>query len=100
MVSLLDVYNLNESSLITEEYDHITKQTYYNPETGRKEWDVTYKTDLNTTYTAISTTVARLEELSREQPNDLKIQGFLKEIKNLKNRFSRYRKQIEKERRK
>ena len=100
MVSLLDIYNLNESSLITEDNDHITKLTHYNPETGRKEWDVTYKTDLNTTYKAISTTVARLEDLSKEQPNDLKIQGFLKEIKNLKNRVSRYRKQIEKERRK
>lgn len=100
MVSLLDIYNIKEAALITEEYDHITKQTYYNPETGRKEWNVTYQSNLHTTYQAISKTVDRLEDLYKENPEDLKIQGFLKEIKNLKNRFSRYRKQIEKERRK
>lgn len=99
MVSLLDIYNLNESSLIKEDLDHKTKLTYKDPETGRMEWDVTYKTDLNTTYKAISTTVTRLEDLIKEQPNDLTIQGFLREIKNLKNRFSRYRNKIEKERR-
>lgn len=100
MVSLLDIYNINESSLITEDHDHITKLTHHNPETGRKEWDVTYKTNLHTTYQSISKTVDRLEDLYKENPQDLKIQGFLKEIKNLKNRFSRYRKQIEKKRRK
>jgi hypothetical protein len=99
MVSLLDIYNLNESSLIKEDLDHKTKLTYKNPETGRMEWDVIYKTDLNITYKAISTTVARLEDLRKEQPSDLTIQGFLREIKNLKNRFSRYRNKIEKERR-
>lgn len=99
MVSLLDIYNLNESSLIKEDLDHKTKLTYKDPETGRMEWDVTYNTNLNTTYKSIATAVARLEDLKGEQPNDLTIQSFLKEIKNLKNRFSRYRKQIEKERR-
>tara|TARA_R110000765_G_scaffold168731_1_gene273769 strand:+ start:21 stop:320 length:300 start_codon:yes stop_codon:yes gene_type:complete len=99
MVSLVDIYNIKEEDLITEDLDHNTKLTYKDPETGRMEWNVTYKTDLNTTYIAINKAVLRLEDLQAELPTDEKIKGFLREIKGLKNRFSRYRKQIEKQRR-
>ena len=99
MVSLVDIYNIKEEDLITEDLDHNTKLTYKDPETGRMEWNVTYKTDLNTTYIAINKAVLRLEDLQAELPTDEEIKGFLREIKGLKNRFSRYRKQIEKQRR-
>ena len=99
MVSLVDIYNIKEEDLITEDLDHNTKLTYKDPETGRMEWNVTYKTDLNTTYIAINKAVLRLEDLQAELPTNEKIKGFLREIKGLKNRFSRYRKQIEKQRR-
>lgn len=99
MVSLVEIYNLNEETLIKEDLDHKTKLTYKNPETGRMEWDVSYQTNLNTTYISLDKAVTRLEELQAEQPYDKKLKGFLREIKGLKNRFSRYRKHINKKRR-
>ena len=49
MVSLIDIYNIKESTFLKEQ-DFTTKQTSIDPETGRISWDVDYKTDFDRTY--------------------------------------------------
>lgn len=98
MVKLLDIYNLKEETLI-KETDHKSKITNIDPETGAVTWDIIYQSDLNTTYKAFQVLVKRLDDLYAEDAKDMKIKGFLDGVKNLKNKFSRYRKQIEKQRR-
>ena len=96
MVSLLDIYNINEENLITEDADYSTTP-YPTNKSGKLGWKVTYQTDLHTTLKTLDTLVNRLDDLRAEQPEDPIVLGFLKETRSLKNRFSRYKRKKDKE---
>ena len=89
MVSLVDIYNIKESTFLKEQ-DFTTKQTNVDPETGRISWDVDYKTDFNRTYKEIDEAVKRLQDLVAQE-KDPEARELLMMAKNLRNKFSRYK---------
>ena len=91
MVSLKDIYNVKESTFIRlNEQDFTTKQTSIDPETGKISWDVDYKTDLDRTYKEIDEAVQRLQDLVAQE-KDPEARELLIMAKNLRNKFSRYK---------
>ena len=90
MVSLKDIYNIKESTFLKEQ-DFTTKQTSVDPETGRISWDVDYKTDFDRTYKEIDEAVKRLQDLVAQE-KDPEAKDLLMMAKNLRNKFSRYKK--------
>ena len=91
MVSLKDIYNVKESTFIRlNEQDFTTKQTSIDPETGKISWDVDYKTDLDRTYKEIDEAVQRLQDLVAQE-KDPEARELLMMAKNLRNKFSRYK---------
>ena len=89
MVNLIDIYNIKESTFLKEQ-DFTTKQTNVDPETGRISWDVDYKTDFDRTYTEIDEAVKRLQDLVAQE-KDPEARELLMMAKNLRNKFSRYK---------
>ena len=89
MVSLKDIYNIKESTFLNEQ-DFTTKQTNIDPETGRISWDVDYKTDFDRTYKEIDEAVKRLQDLVAQE-KDPEARELLMMAKNLRNKFSRYK---------
>ena len=89
MVSLKDIYNIKESTFLKEQ-DFTTKQTNIDPETGKISWDVDYKTDFNRTYKEIDEAVKRLQDLVAQE-RDPEAKELLIMDKNLRNKFSRYK---------
>ena len=89
MVSLKDIYNIKESTFLKEQ-DFTTKQTSIDPETGRISWDVDYKTDFDRTYKEIDEAVQRLQDLVAQE-KDPEARELLMMAKNLRNKFSRYK---------
>jgi len=89
MVSLKDIYNIKESTFLKEQ-DFTTKQTNIDPETGKISWDVDYKTDFNRTYKEIDEAVQRLQDLVAQE-KDPEARELLMMAKNLRNKFSRYK---------
>ena len=89
MVSLIDIYNIKESTFLKEQ-DFTTKQTNVDPETGKISWDVDYKTDLDRTYKEIDEAVQRLQDLVAQE-KDPEARELLMMAKNLRNKFSRYK---------
>ena len=89
MVSLVDIYNIKESTFLKEQ-DFTTKQTSVDPETGKISWDVDYKTDFNRTYKEIDEAVKRLQDLVAQE-KDPEARELLMMAKNLRNKFSRYK---------
>ena len=91
MVSLKDIYNVKESTFIRlNEQDFTTKQTSVDPETGKISWDVDYKTDFDRTYKEIDEAVQRLQDLVAQE-KDPEARELLIMAKNLRNKFSRYK---------
>ena len=92
MVSLKDIYNVKESTFnrLTEDQDFTTKQTGVNPQTGQVSWDVDYKTDFDRTYKEIDEAVKRLQDLVAQE-KDPEARELLIMAKNLRNKFSRYK---------
>ena len=90
MVSLIDIYNIKESTFLNEQ-DFTTKQTSVDPETGKISWDVDYKTDFDRTYKEIDEAVQRLQDLVAQE-KDPEARELLMMAKNLRNKFSRYKK--------
>ena len=89
MVNLIDIYNIKESTFLKEQ-DFTTKQTNVDPETGRISWDVDYKTDFDRTYKEIDEAVNRLQDLVAQE-KDQEAKELLIMAKNLRNKFSRYK---------
>ena len=89
MVNLIDIYNIKESTFLKEQ-DFTTKQTNVDPETGRISWDVDYKTDFDRTYKEIDEAVKRLQDLVAQE-RDPEAKELLIMAKNLRNKFSRYK---------
>ena len=89
MVSLIDIYNIKESTFLNEQ-DFSTKQTSVDPETGKISWDVDYKTDFDRTYKEIDEAVQRLQDLVAQE-KDPEARELLIMAKNLRNKFSRYK---------
>ena len=89
MVSLIDIYNIKESTFLNEQ-DFTTKQTSVDPETGKISWDVDYKTDFDRTYKEIDEAVKRLQDLVAQE-KDPEARELLMMAKNLRNKFSRYK---------
>ena len=89
MVSLIDIYNIKESTFLNEQ-DFTTKQTSVDPETGKISWDVDYKTDFDRTYKEIDEAVQRLQDLVAQE-KDPEARELLMMAKNLRNKFSRYK---------
>ena len=89
MVNLIDIYNIKESTFLKEQ-DFTTKQTNIDPETGRISWDVDYKTDFDRTYKEIDEAVKRLQDLVAQE-KDPESRELLMMAKNLRNKFSRYK---------
>ena len=92
MVSLIDIYNIKESTFLKEQ-DFTTKQTNIDPETGRISWDVDYKTDFDRTYKEIDEAVKRLQDLV-SQEEDQEARKLLIMAKNLRNKFARYKNKL------
>lgn len=90
MVSLIDIYNIKESTFLKEQ-DFTTKQISVDPETGRISWSVDYKTDFDRTYKEIDEAVKRLQDLVAQE-KDPEARELLMMAKNLRNKFSRYKK--------
>ncbi len=67
-----------------------TELTNIDPISGERTWDVTYQTNLDKTYKDIDQIVNRLEDLVRQNKNDLEVKELLKLSKLLRNKFSRY----------
>jgi hypothetical protein len=91
MVSLIDIYNIKESSLTEERSDHISHYRGQDPETGKHTWDIEYKTDLDSTYKEIDEAVQRLEELVSQRDRGDEAAELLILAKRLRNRFARYK---------
>ena len=89
MVSLIDIYNIKESTFLNEQ-DFTTKQTSVDPETGKISWDVDYKTDFDRTYKEIDEAVQRLQDLVAQE-KDPEARELLMMARNLRNKFSRYK---------
>ena len=89
MVSVIDIYNIKESTFLNEQ-DFTTKQTSVDPETGKISWDVDYKTDFDRTYKEIDEAVKRLQDLVAQE-KDPEARELLMMAKNLRNKFSRYK---------
>ena len=89
MVSLIDIYNIKESTFLKEQ-DFVSKQVDLNPVTGQITWDIEYKTDLERTYKEIDEAVKRLQDLV-SQEEDQEARKLLMMAKNLRNKFSRYK---------
>ena len=89
MVSLIDIYNIKESTFLNEQ-DFTTKQTSVDPETGKISWDVDYKTDFDRTYKEIDEAVKQLQDLVAQE-KDPQARELLMMAKNLRNKFSRYK---------
>ena len=89
MVNLIDIYNIKESTFLKEQ-DFTTKQTSVDPETGKISWDVDYKTDFDRTYKEIDEAVKRLQDLVAQE-KDPESRELLMMAKNLRNKFSRYK---------
>ena len=91
MVSLVDLYNIKESTLTEERSDHISHYRGQDPETGKHTWDIEYKTDLDSTYKEIDEAVQRLEELVSQRDRGDEAAELLILAKRLRNRFARYK---------
>ena len=92
MISLKDIYNVKESTFnrLNEDQDFTTKQTGINPKTGQVSWDVDYTTDFKRTYKEIDEAVKRLQDLVAQE-KDPEARELLMMAKNLRNKFSRYK---------
>ena len=91
MVSLKDIYNVKESTFIRlNEQDFTTKQTSVDPDTCKVSWDIEYKTDFDRTYKEIDEAVKRLQDLVAQE-KDPEARELLMMAKNLRNKFSRYK---------
>ena len=89
MVNLIDIYNIKESTFLKEQ-DFVSKQVDLNPVTGQITWDIEYKTDLERTYKEIDEAVKRLQDLVAQE-KDPEARELLMMAKNLRNKFSRYK---------
>ena len=92
MVSLIDVYNIKETTFLKEQ-DFVSKQVDLNPVTGQITWDIEYKTDLERTYKEIDEAVKRLQDLV-SQEEDQEARKLLMMAKNLRNKFARYKNKL------
>ena len=92
MVSLIDIYNIKESTFLKEQ-DFVSKQVDLNPVTGQITWDIEYKTDLERTYKEIDEAVKRLQDLV-SQEEDQEAKKLLMMAKNLRNKFARYKNKL------
>ena len=92
MVSLVDVYNIKETTFLKEQ-DFVSKQVDLNPITGQITWDIEYKTDLERTYKEIDEAVKRLQDLV-SQEEDQEARKLLMMAKNLRNKFARYKNKL------
>ena len=92
MVSLIDIYNIKESTFLKEQ-DFVSKQVDLNPVTGQITWDIEYKTDLERTYKEIDEAVKRLQDLV-SQEEDQEARKLLIMAKNLRNKFARYKNKL------
>lgn len=92
MVSLIDIYNIKESTFLKEQ-DFVSKQVDLNPVTGQITWDIEYKTDLERTYKEIDEAVKRLQDLV-SQEEDQEARKLLMMAKNLRNKFARYKNKL------
>ena len=92
MVSLVDVYNIKETTFLKEQ-DFVSKQVDLNPVTGQITWDIEYKTDLERTYKEIDEAVKRLQDLV-SQEEDQEARKLLMMAKNLRNKFARYKNKL------
>ena len=92
MVSLIDVYNIKETTFLKEQ-DFVSKQVDLNPVTGQITWDIEYKTDLERTYQEIDEAVKRLQDLV-SQEEDQEARKLLMMAKNLRNKFARYKNKL------
>ena len=92
MVSLIDIYNIKESTFLKEQ-DFLSKQVDLNPVTGQITWDIEYKTDLERTYKEIDEAVKRLQDLV-SQEEDQEARKLLIMAKNLRNKFARYKNKL------
>ena len=91
MRSLVEIYESYEKEFTTTQVDK-------DEQTGAVTWDVGYHNNLDNTYKDLTSVVRRMERLIKERRTDDKIKGMLATIKTLKNRFSRHRKFITKDR--
>ena len=92
MVSLIDIYNIKESTFLKEQ-DFVSKQVDLNPITGQITWDIEYKTNLERTYKEIDEAVKRLQDLV-SQEEDQEARKLLIMAKNLRNKFARYKNKL------
>ena len=92
MVSLIDIYNIKESTFLKEQ-DFVSKQVDLNPVTGQITWDIEYKTNLERTYKEIDEAVKRLQDLV-SQEEDQEARKLLIMAKNLRNKFARYKNKL------
>ena len=92
MVSLVDIYNIKESTFLKEQ-DFVSKQVDLNPVTGQITWDIEYKTNLERTYKEIDEAVKRLQDLV-SQEEDQEARKLLIMAKNLRNKFARYKNKL------
>ena len=92
MVSLIDIYNIKESTFLKEQ-DFVSKQVDLNPITGQITWDIEYKTNLERTYKEIDEAVKRLQDLV-SQEEDQEARKLLMMAKNLRNKFARYKNKL------
>jgi len=69
----------------------ITKKTFEDPETGRMEWDVEYKDDLNRVYSKYDNFLDEFEDLIKSNTSsDTKLEDILDELKEIKSRLHTY----------
>ena len=92
MVSLIDVYNIKETTFLKEQ-DFVSKQVDLDPITGQITWDIEYKTDLERTYQEIDEAVKRLQDLV-SQEEDQEARKLLMMAKILRNKFARYKNKL------
>lgn len=77
--------------------DFTTKLVNTDKESGKQEWEVSYKTDFKQTYKAFQKLLSRLEDTYVDYPEDQGLEKLTDQIKSLKNLFSRWVTQKRKE---
>lgn len=69
----------------------ITKKTYEDPETGRVEWDVEYKDDLNKSYEKYDTFLDDFQDIvEKNTSSDNQLEEMLQDFQELKSRLHTY----------
>ena len=74
---------------IIKENEIITRKTLEDPETGRVEWDVDYKTSLNKLYLGLIKLIDEFEQAAEEK-KDPKLEDILQEFYTLKSDLHTY----------